>query len=275
MSDPLLFPKSFTSSFFITIELVPLGLNKVVSFKVVYRDLNIVPTVTLFRVFQCLCKQGDWFSFSKRQNTKDICMDDGPSSLKKWKNKFFLINRRAIVDHHTRRHSYSCVSNELPADGYDQNDVERLRVHLIRLREMREEVLVRFGLSFVWFNKECNLIFRRNDDNSGSIYDFMTLPSWGDAKIVEEPHHLSVSLLEHVSSHTIAPAAEDALIMLPTPDDVAAAQPDLCLARKSKGPSQVRVRSTSATVSEPSQPSKKRRLKKRASEAGSSTPELG
>ncbi|GJX19823.1 hypothetical protein Tco_0222500 [Tanacetum coccineum] len=82
-------------------QLVPLGLNKVVSFEVVCRDLNIVPTVTLFRVFQCLCKQGDWFSFSKRQNTEDICMDDGPSSLKKWKSKFFLIDRRAIPDHLT------------------------------------------------------------------------------------------------------------------------------------------------------------------------------
>ncbi|GKD33900.1 hypothetical protein Tco_1249409, partial [Tanacetum coccineum] len=45
--------------------------------------------------------------------------------------------------------------------------------------------------------------------------------------------------LEYVLSHTITPAAEDALIMLPTPDDVAAAQPDLRLARNSKGPSQL------------------------------------
>ncbi|GJU17363.1 hypothetical protein Tco_1145329 [Tanacetum coccineum] len=82
-------------------QLVPLGLNKVVSFEVVCHDLNIVPTVTLFRVFQCLCKQGDWFSFSKRCNTEDVCMDDGPSSLKKWKDKFFLIDRRAVPDHLT------------------------------------------------------------------------------------------------------------------------------------------------------------------------------
>ncbi|GKF18151.1 hypothetical protein Tco_0063069 [Tanacetum coccineum] len=105
-------------------QLVPLCLNKVVSFEVVYRDLNIVPAVTLLRVFQCLCKQGDWFSFSKRRNTEDICMDDGPSSLKKWKNKFFLIDRRVIPDHLTWRHSCSCVSDDLPFDGYDRNDVQ-------------------------------------------------------------------------------------------------------------------------------------------------------
>ncbi|GJS22219.1 hypothetical protein Tco_0450851 [Tanacetum coccineum] len=191
-------------------QLVPLGLNKVVSFEVVCRDLNIVPTVTLFCVFQCLCKQGDWFSFSKRRNAEDVCMDDGPSSLKKWKDKFFLIDRRAIPDYLTWRHSCSCVSDDLPTDGYDRNDVERLCARLICLREMREEVLVRSGLSSMWFNKECDPVFRRIDDNAEmSIYDFMTLPSWSDAKVVEESHHLSLPLLERVPSHTTAPAAEE------------------------------------------------------------------
>ncbi|GJR81398.1 hypothetical protein Tco_0152183 [Tanacetum coccineum] len=217
-------------------DLVPLGLNKVVSFEVVCRDLNIVPTVTLFHVFKCLCKQGDWLSFSKRQNTKDVCIDDGPPSLKKWKSKFFLIDRRAIPDHLTWRHSHSCASDDLPTDGYNRNDVEQLCVHLIRLREMREE---------------------------------------GDSKIVEEPHHLSEPMLKRILPYTTALAAEDALIPLPTPDEVAAAQPDPCLAKKSKGPLQERTQSAPVTISKPSQPSKKRRLRKRASEASFSAPELG
>nr|GEY86375.1 hypothetical protein [Tanacetum cinerariifolium] len=136
-----LHPRLSDSMFTMDCLPTPLGLNKVVSFEVVCRDLNIVPTVTLFRVFQCLCKQWDWFSFSKHQNTKDNCMDDGPSSLKKWKSKFFLIDRRAIPDHLTWRHSHSCVFDDLPADGYDRNDVERLRVHLIHLCEMREGII--------------------------------------------------------------------------------------------------------------------------------------
>ncbi|GJW29172.1 hypothetical protein Tco_0046047 [Tanacetum coccineum] len=59
--------------------------------------------------------------------------------------------------------------HDLPTDGYDRNDVERLCARLICLCEMREEM---------------------------SIYDFMTLLSWGDAKVVKESHHLSSSLLE-------------------------------------------------------------------------------
>ncbi|GJS51314.1 hypothetical protein Tco_0624676 [Tanacetum coccineum] len=94
------------------------------------------------------------FLLSVLKYFKDVCMDDGPASLKKWKDKYLLIDRRAIPDYLTWRHSCSCVFNDLPTDGYDQNDVERLRAHLICLREMREGVLVRSGLSSVWFNKE-------------------------------------------------------------------------------------------------------------------------
>ncbi|GKA79243.1 hypothetical protein Tco_0785839 [Tanacetum coccineum] len=66
----------------------------------------------------------------------------------------------------------------------------------------------------------------------------MTLPSWGDAMVAEESHHLSSSLLERVSSHTTTPATEGAMIPLPTPDEIVASLSDPCLAKKSKDPSQ-------------------------------------
>ncbi|GJU63005.1 hypothetical protein Tco_1244840 [Tanacetum coccineum] len=107
------------------------------------------------------------------------------------------------------------------------------------------------------------------------IYDFMTLTSWGDAKVTEESYHLSSPLLERVSSHTTALATEGAMIPLPTPDEIAASMLDPRFAKNSKVPSQVRVHSASDTAPEPSRPSKKRKMKKRASETGSSDPELG
>ncbi|GJT11806.1 hypothetical protein Tco_0858848 [Tanacetum coccineum] len=92
---------------------------------------------------------------------------------------------------------------------------------------MRDKVLVRSGLSFVWFNEECDPIFRRVDDNAEmSIYDFMTLPSWSDAKIAEESHHLSLLLLERVPSHTTVLTTEGAIIPLPTLDEIVASLPD-------------------------------------------------
>ncbi|GJS69012.1 hypothetical protein Tco_0701853, partial [Tanacetum coccineum] len=192
-------------------------LNKVVSFEIVFCDLGITPTVTLFWVFQSLCKQGDWFSVAKRGNTKDVYMDEGPSSMKKWKNKFFFIDRKAIPDYLTWRNFHSYVFDDLPIDGYDRNDVAQLCTHLTRLHEINEAVLVRSGLSYVWFNENCDLVFRRKDDNSEmSIYDFMTLLTW-----------------ENAEWNATAPLV---------------------------GPS------------EPDQPRRKIRLRKRASEAGSSTP---
>ncbi|GJX71709.1 hypothetical protein Tco_0308880 [Tanacetum coccineum] len=55
----------------------------------------------------------------------------------------------------------------------------------------------------------------------------------GDAKIVEELHHLPVPLLDRVPQYTTAPAAEGALIPVPTLDKVAAAQSDPCLIKTS------------------------------------------
>ncbi|GKE43065.1 hypothetical protein Tco_1470349 [Tanacetum coccineum] len=57
-----------------------------------------------------------------------------------------------------------------------------------------------------------------------------------------------------------------------TPDEIVAGQPDPRLAKKSKDPPKRKTISTSVTPSEPRQPSRKRRLKKKASEAGSSAP---
>ncbi|GKC04222.1 hypothetical protein Tco_0995832 [Tanacetum coccineum] len=112
--------------------------------------------------------------------------------------QFSGVYHRAIPDYLAWRHSCSCVSDDLPTDGYDRNDVEI-------------------------------------DDNAEmSIYDFMTLPSWSEAKIVEESHHLSLPLLERVPSHTIALATEGAIIPLPTPDEIGVSLPDSRLVKKSK-----------------------------------------
>ncbi|GKE81513.1 hypothetical protein Tco_1551513, partial [Tanacetum coccineum] len=149
----------------------------------------------------------------------------------------FFLQTTAISDHLTWRHSCSCVSDDLPSDGYDLNDVQRLCARLIRLHAMREEVLVHSGLSSIWFNEEYYLIFRRVDDNAG----------W---------------LGERVPSHTTTLAKEGAIIPLPTPDEIAASLLDSCLVKKSKGPSHA------------NRPSRKRKLQKRDLGASSSAPEL-
>ncbi|GKB80250.1 hypothetical protein Tco_0947145 [Tanacetum coccineum] len=97
----------------------------------------------------------------------------------------------------------------------------------------------------------------------------------GDAKVVEESHHLSSPLLERVSSHTTALEMEGVIILLPTPAKIPASLSDLHLPKKSKGPAQDRVCLDSDAVAEPSRPSKKRKLKKKSSGVDSSSLELG
>ncbi|GJR20639.1 hypothetical protein Tco_0969166 [Tanacetum coccineum] len=122
-------------------QLVPLGLTKVITFEVLCRSLNIEPTVTLFRVFQTLSKQGDWFSFAKREDPEPVCMEVAKSGFKLWKEKFFLIDRRYIPFHMPWRHPDSCIIDKVPT-SFNQDHVDRLKAHIVKLRDILEGMLV-------------------------------------------------------------------------------------------------------------------------------------
>ncbi|GKB53083.1 fanconi anemia group J protein [Tanacetum coccineum] len=108
----------------------------------------------------------------------------------------------------------------------------------------------------------------------GSVGGFI---SKEDPEAMEDPFgrgrgSFQKSSLQCVPQNTTTPAGEGFSIPLSTPDEIVAGQPDPRLAKKSKDPPKRKTISTSVTPSEPRQPSRKRRLKKKASEAGSSAP---
>ncbi|GJU26468.1 hypothetical protein Tco_1165089 [Tanacetum coccineum] len=76
-----------------------------------------------------------------------------------------------------------------------------------------------------------------------SIYDFLTLPTWENAKAVEEPHELASSILQRVQNNTTTP---------------------IFLRRKAS--------SSLVGPSEPDEPRRKRELRKKVSEVRSSAP---
>ncbi|GJW14332.1 hypothetical protein Tco_0018465 [Tanacetum coccineum] len=130
-------------------QLGPLGLNKVITFEVLCRSLQIQPTMTLFRVFQTLCKQGDWFSFAKRRAPSLVCIDDNCSFMKHWKSGFFFIDRRAILNAMVWRHPDAAIDDPRPAAGsFNMADVRRLCAHVVKLRDMPEGVPTLQRLSF-------------------------------------------------------------------------------------------------------------------------------
>nr|GEU63216.1 RNA-directed DNA polymerase, eukaryota [Tanacetum cinerariifolium] len=137
------------------IILGPLRLNKVVNFEVLCRSLQIKSSVTLFRVFQTLCKQG--------------------------------IRVSAIDD------------LKLPVGFYNQDDVRRLSVHVVKLKDMPEGVSV---LSVM------------------GIHDFFR------RKLRYIRNFIMISDLPYNGSLSIAPhAAADVVILDPSLEDLAAGTP--------------------------------------------------
>ncbi|GJU04639.1 V-type proton ATPase subunit B2 [Tanacetum coccineum] len=88
---------------------------------------DVTPTVPLFRVFYKLCKQGHWFSFQNRAGKGcQPCLKDAPTSLKKWKDKFFLVDRRAAPIAMAWRHHDSSVADPFPGSSeYNASDVAK------------------------------------------------------------------------------------------------------------------------------------------------------
>ena len=130
-------------------QLTPLGVNHSTIFEMYCRSLDIVPTVPLFRVFYKLCKQGDWFSFQNRVG-KGLkpCIKGAPTSLKKWKDKFFLIDRRTAPIAMAWRHHDSSVADPLPSPSeYNAADVHKLLEVPVHLHKPYNSLLYVVGLS--------------------------------------------------------------------------------------------------------------------------------
>ncbi|GJR37959.1 hypothetical protein Tco_1213643 [Tanacetum coccineum] len=207
-------------------QLGPLGLNKVITFEVLCWSLQIESTVTLFRVFQRLCKHGDWFLFAKRRAPSPVCIDDNRSCMKHWKIGFFLIDQRAIPDSMVWRHPNAAIDDTRPAAGsFSMADVHRLSAHVIKLRDMPEGVLVLCGLSRVWKSRVCDPVLRGADGNVMGIHDFLCLLEWTGSEVQEEPHHDIRPTLQRLPFYCTPPAAADTDIPDPTPEDLAVGTP--------------------------------------------------
>ncbi|GJR94664.1 hypothetical protein Tco_0266838 [Tanacetum coccineum] len=165
--------------------------------------------VTLFRVFQTLCKQGDWFSFSKRCAPSLVCIDDNPA-----------------------------IDGPRPAAGsFSMADVCRLSTHVIKLRDIPEGVLVLSGLSRVWKSRVCDPVLQgANGNGMGAGFDY------------EEPYLDVKPTLQRLSFYCTPPAVADVVIPDPTLEDLAVGTPSSKILAKAKA-SQKRKASTFGATS--------------------------
>ncbi|GKE95379.1 hypothetical protein Tco_1580234, partial [Tanacetum coccineum] len=107
-----------------------------------FRMINLPAGDTAIGISDTL-QTGGWFSFAKHGDPAPVCMEVAKFGLKLWKGGFFfLIDHRAIPFHMPWRHPDSCITEKAPT-SFNQNYVDQLKAHIMKLRDIPEGVLVR------------------------------------------------------------------------------------------------------------------------------------
>ncbi|GJY42088.1 hypothetical protein Tco_0429358 [Tanacetum coccineum] len=178
--------------------------------------------------------------------SKVITFEVTKSGLKQWKEKFFLIDRRAIPFHMPLRHPDSCITDKIPTD-FNQDHVDQLKAHIMKLRDILEGV--------------------RSDNTAMSIHDFLCMPSLEKAMVREEPHELGTSILSRVADHTTPPAPVRTDIPRAFLVEIAVTRPDCNVVAKADHTAK-RKTSTGPKIS--TNTTKRTRLSQKVSRAGPS-----
>ncbi|GJR40007.1 hypothetical protein Tco_1215691 [Tanacetum coccineum] len=141
-------------------------------FEIYCRSLEINPSVNLFSAFYKLNKQGHWFSFERRSGKggHDKIFNEFCTSLKHWKDRFFLIDRRAIPDAMPWRHQNSSVADP-PPTGVRAEDIRRLCENIIDLRPVHPAMLYAIGLTTIWKHVGHHPVFK---DGEGTVATSMS-----------------------------------------------------------------------------------------------------
>ncbi|GKC14084.1 hypothetical protein Tco_1010866, partial [Tanacetum coccineum] len=134
-------------------------------------------------------------------------------------------DRRAIPFHMRWRHPDSGITDKVPT-GFNQDRVDRLKAHVVKLCDIPEGVLVRSGLSRVWRNPMCDPVLRHSD-NIVSMTSFACLP-W------IRPHELGTSILGRVADRTTSPFLAGTDIPCASPKEIVVTLPDQNRTRSGK-----------------------------------------
>ncbi|GJW43352.1 hypothetical protein Tco_0072151 [Tanacetum coccineum] len=192
--------------------------------------------------------------------------DEYFSQSSSWCKGEVYVMRTLFHFHMPWRHPDSCITDKIPTD-FNQDHVDRLKAHIVKLRDIPEGVLVRSGLSRVWRNPMCDPVLRRSDNTAMSIHDFLCMPSLEKATVREEPHELGTSILSRVADHTTPPAPAGTGIPRASPEEIAVTRPDRNVVAKAD---HVAKRKTSTGPEISTNTTKRTRLSQKVSGAGSS-----
>nr|GEX65911.1 transposase (putative), gypsy type [Tanacetum cinerariifolium] len=159
-------------------QLSVIGAAKVSHFEINCSVLNIVPTMSLFRVFYTPSFNSGWKFFSKRpeKNTPQ-CYTKPLDSLKNWNNRFFWVDERVfptIVDWRT-----SAPKDGMPAENtYSPETVMILNTHRTPIQKQPEALLCLVGLSRRYYlGDEVYPTFFHDDDRDMDLFSLIRAPN--------------------------------------------------------------------------------------------------
>ncbi|KAM0002440.1 hypothetical protein Hdeb2414_s0326g00868831 [Helianthus debilis subsp. tardiflorus] len=126
------------------------GLAKVCHFELAYRGLGYDPDLDVFQAFYELNRSGSWYTFKVRDKNS-CCYTWITTSIKDWKDHFFLVDDRCVPEFMTWRLKKSKLPPPLPEDfEYDRDLYANLIMEAGRIQKYPEHILVMGQISTIW-----------------------------------------------------------------------------------------------------------------------------
>ncbi|KAJ0430799.1 hypothetical protein HanHA300_Chr17g0673171 [Helianthus annuus] len=126
-------------------QMNPFGLAKVCHFELACRGLGSDPDLDVFRAFYRLNQSGSWYTFEVRDKTS-CCYTWITTSIKDWKDHFFLVDDRCVPEFMTWRSKKSRLPPPLSGDfAYNRDLYANLIKEAGRIQKYSEHILVMDG----------------------------------------------------------------------------------------------------------------------------------
>ncbi|GJU51264.1 hypothetical protein Tco_1220819 [Tanacetum coccineum] len=145
-----------------------------------------------------------WFSFKCRSGKggQGKIFKEFFTSLKHWKDRFFLIDHRAISDAMPWRHQDSSVADPDPTD-IRAEDIRRLCENVIDLHPVHPAMLYAVGLTTIWKHVGLHPVFKDGDETvATSMSQFLKFPM---ARGVHVGKGTTLAANEATPQHTTLP----------------------------------------------------------------------
>lgn len=133
----------------------PQGWFKLTNFIVMCKAYNCEVSVDLFKCFFQACYVGDWVTFRRRSNKKNV-FTEPMEVIKNWHSRFIFVSNNVIPAHYQplvfagHLHATHAFPNDFPVHLENDPDYQRLCRYPAKARSYGDEVLFKADLAYMW-----------------------------------------------------------------------------------------------------------------------------